>query len=269
MDGELKPTGTPRDTFKTVEQTIDLPDAGFVVGIPTLNRFDLLPRSIDAILAGSVVPAAIYIVDNSGGKWEGHSSPLVKTIVPQYNLGCSRSWNLLMQLTQPFPMVVSSDDLEVGHNTLERMLACDADLVAASAGAAMMAFLIRHPAWVKVGKFDESIYPIYHEDNDYVRRAYLAGVSMGCPPSDGFRDHGPSATKRSLNGTEVYEWNHSFNLCRAYYLRKWGGVPHHELYAMPFDKDPVEEFLAVKHMDIENTNAIARWKKIQLGIPLT
>lgn len=58
MDGELKPNDTPRDTFKTVEQTIDLPDAGFVVGIPTLNRFDLLPRSIDAILAGSVVPAA-------------------------------------------------------------------------------------------------------------------------------------------------------------------------------------------------------------------
>ncbi len=56
MNGELRPTGTPRDTFQSVEATIPLPSPGFVVGIPTLNRFDLLPSCIDAILAGSVLP---------------------------------------------------------------------------------------------------------------------------------------------------------------------------------------------------------------------
>ena len=90
--------------------------SGFVVGIPTLNRFDLLSSCIDSILVGSVLPDAIYVLDNSCGQWSGHPSGLVKIITPVYNLGCARSWNLLLNLTQPAPMIIVSDDVDVGHN---------------------------------------------------------------------------------------------------------------------------------------------------------
>lgn len=242
--------GTPTGAADIEVGTRPIPISGFAVGIPTLNRFDLLSKCIDAVLAGSLVPDVIYVIDNSGGKWEGHPSPRVKVIVPPYNLGCARSWNLLMSLVSPMPLVILSDDVYVGRNTCESLVTCDAGFVVADGSHAMMAFMIRPEAWSTIGPFDEVFWPIYHEDNDYCRRAFVAGVDMVCPANDGFIDCGPSATKQALSAEDEAEWNRMFDICRQYYLSKWGGLPHQESYHRPFNGD-----LSRGDHDLRRTNA--------------
>lgn len=271
MPIELIPvaTATHRSSPRvaTARQPSYVPQAattsGFVVGIPTLNRFDLLAGCIDAILTGSVVPDAIYVLDNSGGKWEGHSSAIVKTIVPPYNLGCSRSYNLLLNLSQPVPMIIMSDDIVIGHNTLEKMLGCPSGYVVADQSRAMMAFLIRPEVWSGLGQFDEVFWPIYHDDNDYFRRAELASVPISCPSSDGFFDNGPSATKQVLSKSEEREWDRLFDFCRLYYLDKWGGLPYQESYREPFGGDITKRSIALAKIDSEIASVIARGKGVR------
>jgi hypothetical protein len=226
----------------------------FCVGVATLNRFDLLARCLDSVLSGSAKPERVYVVDNSGGQWEGHPSPIVQTIVPPYNLGCSRSWNLLLQLTQPAPCVILSDDIEVGHNTLERMVCCESPLVVADERHAMMAFLISPDIWRDVGRFDEVFYPIYHEDNDYCYRARLKGYELTCPVSDGFVDHGPSATyQRWPSGKAKIDFDRRLAFCRQYYRDKWGGRPTQETFTTSFNgaaKDVLDKPLDLMNADI-------------------
>ncbi len=135
------------------------------------------------------------------------------------------------------------------HNTLERMLACPASYVVADGSRAMMAFLIRHDAWRALGPFDEVFWPIYHEDNDYFRRAELAGISIDCPASDGFFDSGPSASKAALTDSDRDEWDRQFDACRSYYLQKWGGLPYQETYRLPFDGDESQRAPALAGAD--------------------
>lgn len=85
-------------------------------------------------------------------------------------------------------------------------------------------------------QFDEGFVPAYHEDNDYHRRLQLAGLgekifSVLTP----YFHHGSGTLK--ANPQMVPAWGGKFDACRAYYVRKWGGPPHHETYQVPFQPE--------------------------------
>ena len=214
-----------------------LPDAepNFYFGVLTYLRFDLLELAIEAVLRSSILPTKIYVLDNSGGKWQGHPSRRIEIIRAPYNLGYARGCNVLLNLTQPSPMIIGADDIEVGPDLFEKMLACPAPIVFGNGAEAFSVHLIRAEAWNKIGPFDGEFYPAYHEDNDYAMRARLAGVATDCPRSSGYVNHGPSATKAAMSDGERNALNGWFGKGRARYIAKWGGVPHLETFTKPFN----------------------------------
>lgn len=241
MPIELVPVAPVAKAAAAGHPSDSLPDhpETFYVGIPTLFCRDLLHKCIESILAGSALPRAIYVVDNSDGTrmepWVPHPSKRIRVIRPNANLGVARSWNLLHSLTQPAPLIITNDDVEIGHNLFEKMLACPEPWVSGSGHQMGCVFLLREKLWTEVGRFDETFWPAYHEDNDYGYRMLLKGYKPHCPMSDGYRDNGPSATKAAFNQGELNHFNNCFNAGRAYYVRKWGGVPHLETFTIPFN----------------------------------
>ncbi len=210
----------------------------FYFGILTYNRFDLLELALEAVLRSSVLPTKIFVVDNSGGKWQGHLSRRIEIIRTPYNLGVARGFNVLQNLTQPSPLIIGADDIEVGADLFERMLSHPTPIVFADESRAYSVHMIRSEAWDKIGPWDGKFYPAYHEDNDYAMRARVAGVETGCPVSSGFIDHGPSATKAAMSEAERSALNGWFGQGRERYVAKWGGPPHLETFTVPFNGVP-------------------------------
>ena len=88
-------------------------------------------------------------------------------------------------------------------------------------------------------RFDENFVPAYHEDNDYHRRMTLAGdgdriFSVNVP----FLHYGSVTINRDEKTKAA--WGAKFEKCRAYYVKKWGGLPGAETFETPFD-EKVEE----------------------------
>lgn len=203
----------------------------FVVGIPTLNRYDLLEKCIAACWRSTVIPQRLIVIDN-GGSLVCENAHVVR---PMKNLGVAASWNMLHRVSQPLDLIILNDDIEPGRNLFERILEQPESFVTADESHMFGAFLIRREVWTSVGEFDETFYPAYHEDNDYFMRLRLAKIAIGCPRSDGYKENGPSATKARFTQEQLNEFNAQFDYGRKYYVRKWGGPPHLETFALPFN----------------------------------
>lgn len=149
--------------------------------VPVLNRYDLLQRMIDSI---DTDIDHLLIIDNGG--------TLTTLNVPNYvekltilnmpsNLGVAASWNLGIKCF-PFAQtwtITSADTvfLPGALKTLElnswpHALTLTADF------PHYQAFSVGEDIVQEVGLFDESIYPIYFEDNDYQRRVERAGFDI-------------------------------------------------------------------------------------------
>jgi GT2 family glycosyltransferase len=152
---------------------------------------------LDSVFAGSARPTATFVIDNGSFAGRLHGESIIEYSYGK-NLGVAASWNRLFSIAEGFslPVFILNDDIELGRNTLERMLASDADFVSvAGAGInAFSCFLLRRAAYDLVGPFDETFYPAYVEDSDYSYRMMLADVRCEAVECDGFTHHG-SATK--------------------------------------------------------------------------
>lgn len=101
-------------------------------------------------------------------------------------------------------------------------------------------FLIT-PACHAKYRFDERFQPAYHEDGDYHRRQWLGGDGAkiaGCTLP--YLHYGSKTIHRSPEAIAAFA--PQFEACRARYIQKWGGVPHHERKITP---DSAEDFDSV------------------------
>jgi len=88
-----------------------------------------------------------------------------------------------------------------------------------------------------IGYFDRNFFPMYFEDTDWYRRAYLAtgGMDWKVVVPDTHIIHQGSKSIHTVPG--LMEQHHqTFVANREYYLRKWGGLPEEEMYHLPFDE---------------------------------
>ena len=203
----------------------------FLVGIPTLNRYDLLTLALEDIFNSSIVPESVIIIDN-GGDFKSDDKR-VQIIRPRKNLGVSGSWNLLMKLSSPTQIVICNDDIRLDKESIEMLLSHEEDFIGTKDASWFTFFRIKHEAWEKVGPFDEAFFPAYYEDNDYYYRCKLAGISM-----QDFNvkiSHAGSATIGKFSGHQRAEFNARFAACRQRYIEKWGGMPTDEKYILPFN----------------------------------
>ncbi len=158
----------------------------------------------------------------------------MRVLAPPENLGVARSWNLLHRLTYPHPLILSNDDIGFAPDTCQLALATPGPFVAICGWAC---FLQREECWRAVGEYDEALWPAYFEDNDYHYRMRLKGLDYVVPVG-GAVTHARSSTLRGLPDVHRQTVARCFEANRAYYLRKWGGLPGEERFRIPFNQAP-------------------------------
>lgn len=208
-----------------------------VLGIPALNRPDLLVRNLESINAPV---GRLFVIDNSpdGSMGDQAEACGVEVIDVGHNLGVAASWNLIVQANPSAPWwAIANVDQTFAPGDLERL----ADLMADPTpriGCLFRfgAFGINAACIERVGFFDENFHPIYCEDADYEYRCRLSDVPIVDLPSGTQELEGGSVTYRSdpayaTRNAATYPAN------VAYYEAKWGGpLRGGERYTTPFDR---------------------------------
>jgi GT2 family glycosyltransferase len=100
-------------------------------------------------------------------------------------------------------------------------------------------FAINPVALDRLGCFDQNFFPAYCEDQDYSRRAALAGLHEGnCANTNVF--HAGSTAIFSDQDLRIRN-SRTQALNMSYYRRKWGGNGDNERYRYPFN-DPAFDY---------------------------
>ena len=212
-------------------------DGPMWIGIPVLNRCDLLRRCVAAI----DVPARIVIVNNNNVdesfnrelKQLRADDPRVSVLNQDRNLGVAASWNLLLQTAFESGCewgVIASNDLELHPGALR---AASAVLGAEDVGvwhlSAWNCFAVSRDAVMRVGWFDENFYPATR------RIRITTAMRSGCGDVPG---RGPDVESATIYSDDVYLQANAATHCRfnvEYYLQKWGANWGSETYLRPFN----------------------------------
>lgn len=150
-----------------------------VLGFATLSRFDLANRLLDSI---DYPVEHLVIVNNSGTKsWQPKKPDLVENLwhieVP-YGLGLVGAWNLIVKSTPhaPFWLLVNDDAyFEAGALSTIALDANRNTLNFLDINTTWSAIVLGEKVVQEVGLYDERLYPLYFDDNDYQRRIENAG----------------------------------------------------------------------------------------------
>jgi GT2 family glycosyltransferase len=204
----------------------------FSVCIPTLNRYDLLDKCIDSLLVAGVSEERIFIINNGiypYGKGQCFN--------PGYNLGLAKSWNTFITHING-PWLISNDDIIFSKQAIDRFSETDIPGIYAPDSIAGMnffsCFLLFKEVIDRVGLFDEKISPgyAYFEDNDYKRRLDLVNIGLSnisnCPV-----EHLRSSTIQNFSDKEMQAHHMKFRRAENNYIKKWGGLPNHEVFVDP------------------------------------
>lgn len=215
------------------------------VVIPAVSRFDML----EANLARFDHPVArLVVIDNSlaGYKYtppEGSPIARVDILRPVMGIGVTGGFNAgIMQTPEAAWWLLSSTDIAYGPGDLariaEEMEAADdyPTVVTGSRNDERLlrgAYMAVNRACVEtVGLYDEwAFWPLYYEDDDYVRRCELGEVDW--IEYDGRIGHDRSITIRS-DARAAANNQRTFPECARRYAEKWGGMPGQETFRTPY-----------------------------------
>ena len=156
-----------------------------LLGIPILNRPDLLLRLLDGL---DVMVDRLAIVDNSGGsaaeadvhqaltELEQSGHPRVRQIAvarPFANAGVAMSWNLILRSFPSAPVAaLLNNDVRIAPGILaEALVRVDCSraqfMPLLPVPQEFSAFLLTPGCWDRIGLFDPDFHPAYCEDLDY------------------------------------------------------------------------------------------------------
>lgn len=203
------------------------------LGIPTINRADLLQEALD-VYKETWYGRHVYIVDN-GHQQITTTASNQKVLTMPHNLGVSGSWNLLCQtlFAKGYTHVALLNDDIIWRKTadeIEEYIDANPNDFYLGLGTWCL-FVIPLTTWEKVGKFDEQFFPAYFEDNDYCLRMRNEGLKRDMSPffnPEVFRNSQTIAKDPTLNG--------NFDRNRQLFMDKWGGSPGNETYKTPYNK---------------------------------
>ena len=152
--------------------------------VPVLNRYDLLQRMLDSV--DSRVEH-LLVIDNGASvmaeplelKLNDNFAKVTHLRMPA-NLGVAGSWNLgIKSFPYAHRWFIVSNDVVFAPGDLEKLSQARRDEITLTASAPhWQAFALGDEAVTDIGLFDESLFPAYFEDNDYMRRADFVGVNI-------------------------------------------------------------------------------------------
>jgi GT2 family glycosyltransferase len=205
----------------------------FCIGIPTINRADLLIQALSKY-SECYPNINIFIIDNGSQGLVSHDKIEVET--PSLNLGVAASWNRIIEKSiacgHTHTMILNDDielcrDTQTFHNLINEE--CPNAFI--KFAGTWCSFILPNEMFNAVGPFDTNFYPAYFEDNDYSRRIQLKGFQI--VEREEMR---PTLYRNSMTIARDPALNQNFDKNRHYYIYKWGGEPNKELYETPFNQ---------------------------------
>lgn len=205
----------------------------FAIGIPTINRVDLLEETL-LKYKDDFPNTDIFIMDNGNQVWT------IKDQLPsnfhfinnEKNIGVAASWNRLLNRIfekHEYALIIN-DDVYFGKKESEVMsfILTEHRLFSTTTGT-WCNFIINWDLYNHIGDFDEKFFPAYFEDNDYAYRLKLEGVK---PIQHEFLN--PEIFRNSMTIQKSPELNVNFEKNKQYYIQKWGGLPGEETRTTEF-----------------------------------
>lgn len=204
----------------------------FCILIPTINRYDLLSEAL-AVYPELYPDIPILLLDSGN-----QNIPYVNNYEIFHALqkmGVAESWNYLIKMANSYGYshyLILNDDivLKCGKSAIEKLIDFwnPMTFIRTKPIYHWSAYILNKTIIDKVGYFDENFEKCFFEDNDYEYRMKLAGVKIEYSETltpDIYRNSMTTQKDPSLGD---YISN------REYYIRKWGGEPHSEIYKTPF-----------------------------------
>lgn len=210
------------------------PNISLGIGIPTLNRYDLLEPNLllysrDFSLYDNTCP--FFIVDNGN---QNISFTYGKTYASEKNLGVGASWNYLCNQifeTCDYALILN-DDIYLGkplNQIINLIQKKPHHLLRATPD--WCAFVIPKKIYQIVGKFDECFYPAYYEDKSYEYRMKLKALPIIKTP-----ELNPYIYKSSQTLEKDHSILEASKKNKQLYIQMWGGEPEREKFKTPFNK---------------------------------
>ncbi len=209
----------------------------FAIGIPTVNRWDLLEPSLIKYL--EYFPNThIYILDNGFQKIPDkyRRQTLNLTVIENTTRwSVAESWNGLCRMIflHHNHAIILNDDIYVdfSEQSVFGFLHRFNDPAMYMSQHGFCSFILPDTTWKSIGSFDTNFMGAYFEDNDYQRRIKLAKLEI--------------LSHRLLNPVEMIasasikkdpSLNANFENNAKYYVSKWGGNVGGETFITPFNK---------------------------------
>lgn len=212
----------------------------FAIGIPTLNRADLLIPSLELYLK-DFPSTKIFILDNGCQSelenWHSKANiDRVRLISKGENLGVAKSWNLLLKeiYQEHEHAMILNDDIYLGANesNIEYLIDKYSTQKLLTNPLDWCVFIMPKSTYAMNGEFDEQFYPAYCEDNDYVYRLKLKGYSVFKTPA-----LLPQVHRESMTLEMDYTLATAYHENKERYVEKWGGEPDFEVFKRPYNKN--------------------------------
>jgi GT2 family glycosyltransferase len=206
----------------------------FAIGIPTLNRLDLLHPAL-LFYIHDFPETKIYIVDNGNQSIESKfKHPNVEVIYVGENLGVATSWNLLCKKiyeNHEYALILN-DDIYLGRKEWEVINLLDNfKKFFYCTMLDWCAFIVPKKTFKVIGDFDEQFFPAYYEDNDYHYRIKLKGEGIfQIPFLNPFLYQASKTSEKDPTILPKVKFN------KELYIKKWGGEPNKETFKKPYNK---------------------------------
>jgi len=201
------------------------------LGIPTLNRFDLLFPCL-VMYKNDFPKCEIFVVDN--GK-QNIKVDGINVLEQEHNIGVAASWNLLLDVifkNNDYALILN-DDVYLGkklHEIEEYLKKKKLKNTFIRSTPDWCAYLMPKNVYEEVGGFDECFYPAYYEDKSYEYRMKLNRILPVKSPFFNPVIYNSSQTMKKY--PELQEFSKSN---KQKYIEMWGGEPENEKYKIPYD----------------------------------
>jgi GT2 family glycosyltransferase len=208
----------------------------FAIGIPTLNRSDLLLPTLIKYVTEDFKDIEIHIIDN--GKQDLSFLNIIPNVLlyeEDKNIGVAASWNKLCKIIfeKHNHALILNDDVYLGYNTDNVNSVIEKykySLVQSFVSWSVI--LMSKYMYDYIGDFDETFYPAYYEDSDYLYRMKLKGIRQ-----DVEAELNPQTVRISMTQERDPELvNASMQENRLRYIEKCGNSPLLETFLTPYNK---------------------------------
>jgi hypothetical protein len=201
-----------------------------------VNRPDLLDRMIDSV----DVPVGRFLVVDNGNV--GYQREGVTVWSPPFgSLGWPGTQNFGIRQTPDAPwwLMVNNDAWFEPGKLAELAALMDAADGPVVRHHEFTVLAINRATVDTIGLLDEdSFWPLYYDDTDYAYRCHLAGIPVIDDPwcLEGDDEWPVSLTVRSDEALSKAN-NRTWEINKAAYVAKWGGIPGEERFTTPWDRD--------------------------------